>query len=213
MDFYIGVPPSAGEAVDGHFWSNLFAPRFFPIRSLHGDPPCCQIPQFLPVVTKALCQKLPATMTSKRRSGHAGLTEDFTATPDPKRRKRNDVSLSIPQSLDPSFNHQFLPCIKSTSIHHTHCLRHACKTDSPIQHHLPLVSITPAPAVCSLQSATQSPAGMALSCIHIMAISPPCTTIYHNTQHQPCSSYLTQPANNAFPGHPLSRSRIGANHH
>ncbi|RVX67033.1 hypothetical protein B0A52_09247 [Exophiala mesophila] len=29
-------------------------------------------------------------MTSKRRSGHAGLTEDFTATPDPKRRKRND---------------------------------------------------------------------------------------------------------------------------
>ncbi len=31
-------------------------------------------------------------MSSKRRSGPAGSPEDYPDTPDPKRRKRNDVS-------------------------------------------------------------------------------------------------------------------------
>lgn len=37
--------------------------------------------------------------SSKRRSGPAGLPDDFAATPDPKRRKRNDVSAIAPINL------------------------------------------------------------------------------------------------------------------
>lgn len=120
----------------------LFAPRFFPIRPLHGDPRCRQIPQFLPVVTKARCQKLPATMSSKRRSGPAGLPEDFTATPDPKRRKRNDVSPSIPLSTI-SF---FLPSTNLTppTVHATRANRFPDTTPTAP------VSIPPAPAVCNM---------------------------------------------------------------
>lgn len=56
-----------------------------------ADSCCAPNPQ-----DRSTCRKVKSAqnMTSKRRSGPTGSPEDYPDTPDPKRRKRNDVSHS-----------------------------------------------------------------------------------------------------------------------